>query len=48
MEKEQSHLSRSQGREVEVGEGQGERELHLGEREGDQSGGKKMKRWTPQ
>ena len=43
--KEQSHLSRSPGREA--GESQNELKLHLDEREGDQSGRMERKEWTP-
>ena len=45
-EKEQSRLSGVPDRKL--GESQGEREPHLGEREGDQGGSMKTKRWTPQ
>ena len=31
-----------------MGESQGERELHLGESEGDQKGSMKREGWTPQ
>ena len=44
-EKKQSHLSRSPDRMV--GESQGEREPHIGEREGDLSGSTERKGWTP-
>ena len=45
-EKEQSHLSRVPDHEG--GESQGGRELHLDEREGDQSESMEWKGWTPQ
>ena len=45
-EKEQSRQSRVPDREER--ESQGEREQHLGEREGDQSESIKRKGWTPQ
>ena len=45
-QKEKSRLSRVP--DGKVGESQGERELHLGEREEDQGGSIKKKRWTPQ
>ena len=43
--KEQSHQSRAP--DLEGGESQDKRELHLGERDGDQSESMKRKRWTP-
>ena len=45
-EKEQGRQSRVPDRKV--GVSQGEREPHLGEREGDQSGIIERKGWTPQ
>ena len=47
MEKEQSHLSKVPDRKV--GESQGKREPHLGERERerDQNESMERKRWTP-
>ena len=45
-EKEQSRLSRVPDRKMV--ESQGEREPHLGERNGDQSGSMERKEWTSQ
>ena len=45
-QKEQSRMSRAPDRKV--GEGQDEREPHLGEKEGYQGGSMGRKEWTPQ
>ena len=47
-QKEKELIRQSKVPDRKVGESQGERELHLGERGGDQNRSMERKRWTPQ